>query len=107
MPQIVVFTILTTASLDCSRFGLGRSSTKVDPGPWYTTGGQALPDTLNSVRPVWTEIDVGILVLRVLMQACDDQTLIRFNRPTMAWANSLVDAVPPRSPVRTLSSFSV
>jgi hypothetical protein len=71
------------------------------------TGGQALPDTLNSVRPVWTEIDVGILVLRVLMQACDDQTLIRFNRPTMAWANSFVDAVPPRSPVRTLSSFSV
>jgi hypothetical protein len=71
------------------------------------TGGQALPDTLNSVRPVWTEIDVGILVLRVLMQACDYQTLIRFNRPTMAWANSLVDAVPPRSPVRTLSSFSV
>ena len=37
----------------------------------------------------------------------DDQTLIRCNRPTIAWANSLVEAVPPRSAVRTLSSFSV
>jgi hypothetical protein len=47
------------------------------------------------------------LVVCVLMQACDDQTSIRYNRPTMAWANSLVDAVPPKSPVRTLPSFSV
>ena len=29
-----------------------------------------------------------------------------FSRPTIAWANSWVDAVPPRSPVRTLSSLS-
>src|SRR4029077_11008214 len=30
-----------------------------------------------------------------------------YNRSTMAWANSLVDAVPPKSQVRTLPSFSV
>ena len=53
--------------------------------------------TLKSMRPVWTEIDVGILVLRVLMQACDDQTPIRFNRPTMAWANSLLGTLPALS----------
>ena len=37
VPQIVVFTILTTASLCCSSFGLGRSSTAIDLGPWYTS----------------------------------------------------------------------
>jgi hypothetical protein len=31
------------------------------------------------------------------------QFSIRFARATMAWTNSLVDAVPPRSPVRTFS----
>jgi hypothetical protein len=37
VPQIVVFTILTTASLGCSSLGLGRSSTEIDLGPWYTS----------------------------------------------------------------------
>jgi hypothetical protein len=65
---------------------------------------QVYPLFIQGLSPSESRRDPRSLV-RLL--ATHHQFAIRFARATMAWTNSLVDAVPPRSPVRTLSSFSV
>jgi hypothetical protein len=116
--KIVVFTILTTASVGCSSLGLGRSSTEIDLGPWYTSAfivlfycspclffssEERLIDSLNrnSNMPATAGISNLIQTQKTAIRLLRVRIQIRASRGCPRWA---LLRMPPRK--RAFSTWS-
>jgi hypothetical protein len=69
-----------------------------------SSGAAACSSCCQQTKNTWfRRYPVNYYFYRECLNEAHYQFSIRFARATMAWTNSLVDAVPPRSPVRTFS----